>query len=148
MCPIYLYFINIPLISGLGIFRLVEPGSINVVVWSPRSSAEVGGATSWPANSGHHAFSCRRIPLSGVPIGRCHPVVHGRHRRPRRGVGSMSTHAPSRSKHLTYYLKKNNLGADLDRRHSVGGALRGSSSAPNQVVRRRRSVTQQLTLYM
>lgn len=61
--------------AGLGVVRLVEPCRASESIasdiflgGSERSRAEVGGATSRPADPGHYTFSRCRLPLSGVPV--------------------------------------------------------------------------------
>jgi hypothetical protein len=98
----------------LGVVRLVEPcccrasksiASDIFLGGSERSRAEVGGVTSRAKDSGHYTFSRCWLPLSGVPLWRSHPVVHGRHCRSRRRDGGMSSiHAPSRSFLLTIFF--------------------------------------------
>ena len=86
--------------AGLGVVRLVEPcccrasksiASDIFLGGSERSRAEVGGVTSRAKDSGHYTFSRCRLPLSGVPLWRSHPVVHGRHCRSRRRDRGMSS---------------------------------------------------------
>ena len=75
------------------------------LVGSERSRAKVGAVSSRAKDSGHYTFSRCRLPLSGVPLWRSHPVVHGRHcRSRRRDRGMSSIHAPSRSFLLTIFL--------------------------------------------
>ena len=86
----FLYFFLLLKKNLAGIFWLVESRAKSIAsdcvvfFWSQRSREEVGGAASRTADSGYYAFSRRWIPLSGVPIGRSHPVVHGCHCRSRR----------------------------------------------------------------
>ena len=61
------------------------------LVGSERSRAKVGAVTSRAKDSGHYTFSRCRLPLSGVPLWRSHPVVHGRHCRSRRRDRGMSS---------------------------------------------------------
>lgn len=99
------------MIAGLGIIRRrlvesrVESIASDVFDSSEGSRAEVGGVASRSTDSRHHAFSRRRLPLSGLPVRRSYTVVYGRHCRSRRRDRGMSTHAPSRSfRHLIFFL--------------------------------------------